>query len=201
MLGDRETDPIVLEAAIVVLTNVTQLPDPASLPSNLAWPIERISQKLFQTAVPVVLAHHKTRVDLVARAFRLFRECVPYATQALVTAKAIPLASVLIITNLKHIDLVFKIVSFLWVCANAGLVAHLKAVEKVLPNVMKVLELYAEEMPIVETCVAFAYLMDHPKKLEQLQLALRNFPDSKILKALCGSGEVEALIRQAFPSV
>jgi hypothetical protein len=110
--------------------------------------------------------------------------------------KVIPLASVLLVTNMSRIGFVFVIMSFLWACASSGLIPQLRAVDKVLPNVMKVLEMYVKEKQIVERCVGFAFLMDHPKKIEQLQLAIRNYPDSEFLKELCSRDEVDALVRQ-----
>jgi hypothetical protein len=195
LLANRETVPLLLEAVMIVLTNICHLPDPAALPPLLAWPAPRLSQRLFETTVPIVLSCHKMHVDLAARAFQLFAECVPHAKQAVADTKVIQLASVLLITNMKRIEFVFVLLSFLWACATSGLIPQLKAVNKVLPNVMKVLDMYVTEKQIVERCVGFAFLMDHPKRIEQLQLAIRNYPDSAFLKGLCSRDEIDALVR------
>jgi hypothetical protein len=89
-----------------------------------------------ETAVPIVLACHKSHVDLAARAFQLFAECAQYAKQAVSNMKVVPLASVLLVTNMIRIGFGFVIISFLWACATSGLIPQLKAVDKGLPNVM-----------------------------------------------------------------
>jgi hypothetical protein len=61
---------------------------------------------------------------------------------------------------------------------------------------MKALEKWTSNQVIVERCVGFAILMDHPKRLEQLQLALRQYPKSAFLKQFTAREDISAFIRQ-----
>jgi hypothetical protein len=191
LLANRETELVMVEAALVVLTNLWRVDL-----VTVAWPTKRFAIRLFEVISPLLLTCHRTNLGIVEQGFSLFTECLAEGKEAVIQGKTIALASVLLFTYLERPRFVLVILGFLWSCADIGLLPQLRAVEKALPNALRAMERYIDEPLILEKCAGLALLMDHPKKFEYLQLAVRTSPNSEFLKSLCKRPEVDAFVRQ-----
>jgi hypothetical protein len=196
MLADPDTTPVVVEFIVIALANIVHLPDLDD--KELEWDDERLAAQVFQRVVPACKTFYKTHPDIVVRSFQLFTETLHDAKEKAAEMRTIALASVLLVVLMDRFDFVLINMTFLWACAEQGLIAELKAVDKVLPNVMKALGKYTSNQWIVERCVGFAVLMDHPKRIDQLQCAVRQFPQSVFLKELTKRDDVSSIIQQQF---
>jgi hypothetical protein len=199
LLANRETEIVLVEAVFVALTNIVRFAE--EVPDGIAWPPERLAVRLFETGVPVVLATHRQNPDVMARAFQLFAECLPQGIEAALQGKVIALASVLLLTNMEQPKFAFVLVCFLWACADNGLVPQLRAVEKALPNVLKAMDKYIDEPQIMEKCVGIVLLLEHPKRFEWLQMAIRRCPKSPFLKQLSMRSDVQQFVKKQMETL
>jgi hypothetical protein len=196
MLADPDTIPVVVECIVIALANIVHLPDLGE--EELEWDDERLAAQVFERVVPACKTFYKTHPVIVVRSFQLFTETLPDAKEKTAEMRTIALASVLLVVLMDGFDFVLIDMTFSWACAEQGLIAELKAVDKVPPNVMKALGKYTSNQWIVERCVGFPVLMNHPKRMEQLQCPVGQFPQSVFLKELTRRDDVSSVIQQQF---
>jgi tetratricopeptide (TPR) repeat protein len=193
LLANPDTNSVLIESVVVTFSYISHLTD---VGADVDWDGEKLARQIFESLVPICRSYYKTNLDIVVRAFQVFTDVLKNAHEKAAEMKVIALASVLLILFIDQLELVLVDVTFLWACADQGLIAELRQVERALPNMMKALEKYTLNQWIVERCIGFAVLMDHPKRMEQLQYGLRQFPNSTFLKDLTKRDDISTIIRQ-----
>jgi hypothetical protein len=113
-LSNRETEILLVEAVFVAPLNLIGLAE--EVPDGIARPLERFAVRLFETGV-------------MARAFQQLGDCLSHGKEAALRGKVIPLASVLLLTNMEQPKFAFVVVCFLLACAENVLLQQLRAVE------------------------------------------------------------------------
>jgi hypothetical protein len=192
-LENKETDPVIIEYVLLTLSNIAQIRD---LPMDISWPDGRFASRLFDSLVPVVMAHYKKSEGLVTRALQLFADCVKDAPEKVVEAKVIPLASALLFTNLERVEIVRADIALLSVCEKEGLLPQLMAVKALPTNIVKIMEKYPRDQKLIEQCVTLSLTMGHPDRFRHVLTAKRNFGDSSIIRELAARHDVAEYTRE-----
>ncbi|OHT15215.1 hypothetical protein TRFO_42652 [Tritrichomonas foetus] len=136
--------------------------------------------QMFDTFAPVVMKNAKSQ-EVVSSVFAAFALGVRFATEKVKQHKIVNLASVILSIYIKNPAISQNIVTFIYECADNGLVDDIKAVPAAVTTVMRAFTENPSAQTIVERAAAVAFLCDHENKDKLLGAALMQFPESKFL--------------------
>jgi hypothetical protein len=177
ILENKENEPTLLRAALVVTSRII-------LTSGFAT---EVAARVFDCVMPVVLKHSKAG-EIVGPAFAALALCVRQAPAKVVETRGVQVASVILSIFTREVKVAVNTVTFLFECADSGLVPDVLQVRAALPTVVKALEEHMDDEMIVERAVGLLVLCRHQRADALLQAAVQRFPQSQFLAKFLSVG-------------
>ena len=166
-------EPILITAGLLALAELL-------LTSNIKLPDNKYKE-LFPMVWKIVRDNTKDK-EITSNGFATLALIVPYTKETITELKAIKVASVILAIHTNDAKVAQNIVTFIFNCADNGLLNEVLETRAALPTVLKVLTTFPKEQTIVERSIGLSILCDHPNKVKLLQAGLLEFPDSEFLK-------------------
>ncbi|OHS95091.1 hypothetical protein TRFO_38710 [Tritrichomonas foetus] len=148
--------------------------------SKIVLPDEKY-REIFPSVWKAVMAHSKDK-EITSNGYATLALCAPKAIQQVTELKAIRASSAILAIHTNEPIVAQNIITFIFNCADNGLLNEVIETRAVLPTVLKVLTTFPHVQNIVERSVALSVLCDHPNKVKLLEAGLLEFPESDFLK-------------------
>jgi hypothetical protein len=177
ILQNKENEPPLLRGALVLTSRIILS---GGFPSEIA-------DRVFDSVMPVVMKHSKVG-EIIGPAFAALALCVRQAPAKVVETRGTQVASVVLSIFIRDVKVAVNIVTFLFECAESGLVGDVLQVRAALPTVVKALEEHMNDEMIVERAVGLLVLCGHQRADELLRAAVKRFPESQFLARFLSVG-------------
>lgn len=138
-------------------------------------------KKVFELLFPLATKFSKEQ-ELESNIFAALASCLEYAVDFARENKLIQAASVILSMNLSDEGCAQNIVSLFYACTLCGMTEDLKSTRSAIPALLNALKEHSENTLLVERAVAVACEVDSPKKKELYAAAIKQQPNSPILK-------------------
>ncbi|KAK8894808.1 hypothetical protein M9Y10_023246 [Tritrichomonas musculus] len=171
-------DSEVIKSTSLVTAALLTIANMLSYSDSLAD--DEMYQKMFPIIWKAIMANTKDKA-IVSNGYATLALSAAHATKQVTELKAIRASSAILAIHTNEIIVAQNIVTFIFNCADNGLLKEVLEVKAALPTVMKVLTTFPHSQSIVERAVGLAVLCDHPNKVKLLEAGLLEFPNDEFL--------------------
>ena len=185
MIEKNPEDKIVISSSSILLAQSfmasaqnKESGSPDTIPEDT---LKKRGQKTFELLFPIVTKLSKEQ-ELVSNIFAALAASIEYAVEFAREKRVIQAASAILTMNASDEGCAQNIISLFYACTLCGMTDDLKNTRSAIPTLINTLKDHSSNTLIVERAVAIICEVDHPKKKEFYDAAIKQQPESPILK-------------------
>ena len=185
MIQSNLEDKRVLSAAAIILAQSfmaaaenKEQGSPDAIPEDK---LKARGQKTFELLFPIATKQSK-EAELVSNIFAALAASLEYAVDYAREQRVVQAASAILTMNSADEGCAQNIVSLFFACTLCGMLDDLKNTRSAIPTLINTLKDHSTNLLLVERAVAVICEVDHPKKKEFYDAAIKQQPESPILK-------------------
>jgi tetratricopeptide (TPR) repeat protein len=185
ILEKQIEDKVIVGASTVIITQsfMTAAEDKETQYASPV-PEEKLAErakKVYQLLFPLATKFSK-EPEMESNIFAALASCLEYAVDFARENRIIQAASIILTMNISDEGCALNIISLFYACTLYGMTEDLKNTKSAIPALLNALKEHPENTLLVERAVAVACEVDSPKKKELYAAAIKQQPNSPILK-------------------